>query len=163
MNRLPFEIQQTKQLDFFSTAFLLLESTFGLLNLFGLCYYGSVTSTSFQMMGESLYECDWYNLSIEWKKNFLIMFRNVQRPIAYHGQYFAVLNLNIFFKVWTQMNRCFLINFNHLLNIFTISFPFALRFRLLKSHSSITWCLKQWHQVINRESYQINKNAKKSY
>lgn len=87
-------------MDFAATVFLLLESTFGLLNLFGLCYLGEVTSTSFAMMSDSLFESDWQNLPIELKKYFIMVIKNTQRPIYYDASNFAVLNLKTFSKVW---------------------------------------------------------------
>lgn len=92
-----------QQMNFGTAAFLLLESMTGLLNFYGFCYFGLVTAKSFEMTGERLYECNWYDLPIELKRYFIMMIGNAQRPMYYSGHNLVILNMETPLKVWTLL------------------------------------------------------------
>lgn len=60
-----------------------------------------MASTSFQRMSHDLYETNWYHLPIETQKSFVVMIKNAQKPIYYHGFGVAILDLELFRRVST--------------------------------------------------------------
>lgn len=67
--------------------------------LFMFCYFGKLSTTSFEDMADCLYENNWYKWSIESQKCVQIMIQIAQRPIYYHGFRVCILNLETFTKV----------------------------------------------------------------
>lgn len=55
-------------------------------------------------MADCLYECNWLELSPELQKYLVIVIRNIQKPIYYHGFGVAVLNLVTFNAVRNRQN-----------------------------------------------------------
>lgn len=72
---------------------------FGMSTLFTFCYFGKLSTTSFENMADCMYENNWYEWSIESQKHIVIMIMNAQRSIYYHGFGVALLNLETFTKV----------------------------------------------------------------
>lgn len=60
--------------------------------LFAYCYFGTVATESYQLMADSLYECDWLQLSTGLQKYLIIMMANTQRPVEYS----KILHLHYF-------------------------------------------------------------------
>lgn len=71
----------------------------GMAYLFTYCYFGKMSTESFNRMGESVYEMNWYEFSNDSKKYFLFIIQNAQRPLYYHGLDVAIMNLETFTKV----------------------------------------------------------------
>lgn len=73
--------------------------TIGISNLFLYCYFGKLATESFEKMADCLYDCNWYEVSIQLQKFLIIMIANIQKPIYYYGFRLAILNLETFTKV----------------------------------------------------------------
>lgn len=73
----------------------------GLSHLFVYCFFGKLATESFEKMAYCLYESNWYGLSVDLQKNFILMIENAQIPIFYHGFEMLVLNLETFTQVNT--------------------------------------------------------------
>lgn len=71
----------------------------GCLILFCFCYFGKLATDSFTNMANRLFECNWIEFPVDAQKFILLMIRNAQKPIYYHGSGIAVLNLETFSKV----------------------------------------------------------------
>lgn len=78
---------------------VLFALVFSVLLLFFYCYCGRVATESFEMMSDALYEANWHKLPIQQQKYFILMIKNAQRPLYYHGSGVAILNLQTFTKV----------------------------------------------------------------
>lgn len=63
------------------------------------CYYGKVATDSFDIMGNTLYECNWYRLPLNLQKYFILMIQNAQKSIFYKASGIAILNMETFTKV----------------------------------------------------------------
>lgn len=94
---------------------------FGMSTLFTFCYFGKLSTTSFENMADCMYENNWYEWSIESQKHIVIMIMNAQRSIYYHGFGVALLNLETFTKVSYQSSH-FSRNLNQ--HFFIILFSF---------------------------------------
>lgn len=89
---LTMNFQQTKGLDF--TFFMLLTAVLvSGSNLFLYCFFGSLATSSFEDMIDSLYASEWENLPMDLQQSFIILLANVQRELFYSG--FGVPNLNL--------------------------------------------------------------------
>ncbi|XP_055301621.1 odorant receptor 85b-like [Sitodiplosis mosellana] len=71
----------------------------GLSYLFLFCYYGKRTNVYYYLMGHSLFESNWYLLSYELQKFYVLMIANAQLPVNYHGMNVVDLNLERFTKI----------------------------------------------------------------
>lgn len=67
--------------------------------LFLYCFLGKFATDNFGGMSDCLYNADWYELTVGLQKYFIIMIRNTQKPLYYHGLGIVVLNLETFCKV----------------------------------------------------------------
>lgn len=83
----------------FNIGFLLTAFLSSILNLFMFCYYGKLATESFEKMANCLYESNWQRHPIAMQKCFLIMMKNAQKPLYYHGFNIVILKLETFFKV----------------------------------------------------------------
>lgn len=96
--------QRFTQIDF-EMAIILSGVLISLSNLFLFCYFGKVTTDSFEKMAACLYsEVDWSELPVELQKYLILMIANVQRPLYYHGFYVTILNLETFCSVGDLIN-----------------------------------------------------------
>ncbi|XP_031638083.1 odorant receptor 85c-like isoform X2 [Contarinia nasturtii] len=80
-------------------AFLFLAIMVNLTNLFVYCYFGKLSSLSYEQMAYSLYEFNWQRLPVKLQKYLVLMIGNMHRPIFYHGFGFFILNLETFTKL----------------------------------------------------------------
>lgn len=71
----------------------------GISTLLFYCYFGKVATESFEMMPDCVFGMNWYEQPIDLQKYFILMIRNMQRPVYYHGFEVAKLNLETFVKV----------------------------------------------------------------
>lgn len=76
--------------------FILIAVTVSSLNLFIYCYAGKMATDSFAKMAVCLYDANWFELSTELQKYFVLAIANAQRPMMYHGFGIAILNLDTF-------------------------------------------------------------------
>lgn len=67
--------------------------------LFLYCYFGKLATESFKKMAECLCECNWYDLSPEHQKYYIIMIQSAQQPLQYRGFGIAALDLETFTTV----------------------------------------------------------------
>lgn len=74
---------------------VLLVAVIGISNLFVYCYFGKMSSESFERMAISLSEANWCSLPIELQKWFVIVIGMIQKPVCYHGLGRQFLNLNL--------------------------------------------------------------------
>lgn len=58
-----------------------------------------MTTECYLEMADRLYEFNWYELSIDLKKYFILMMGNMQIPLYYHGSGMIVINLKTFQEV----------------------------------------------------------------
>lgn len=68
----------------------------GFSNLFVYCYFGKLSTESFEKMSNCVNESNWHELSIDLQKYFVLIIQNIQRPVFYHGSKLIVLNLETF-------------------------------------------------------------------
>lgn len=52
-----------------------------------------MATTSYAEMADTVYGCDWIDLSPKLQKHLVLMIANAQRPLFYHGFNIAVLDL----------------------------------------------------------------------
>lgn len=50
--------------------------------VFIICEPGMMMTNAFEIVGMNLYQCDWYTLSIEMQKMYMIFVSNTQNPIS---------------------------------------------------------------------------------
>lgn len=96
-------------------------STSGL-SLFLFCFFGKMATESYENMSNALFESDWQKLSIDMRKYLLLMIKNAQRPLYFHGFRVIALNLETFSKVSGKK-----------MNIFMKRFAQTFSFQLLKT------------------------------
>lgn len=99
-------LQQFQHLDFGMIA--VLPFLFGISNAFFYCYFGKISTESYEKMRDCLFDLKWHELPIATQKYFILMAANMQRPLRYHG--FTVLDLNL--ETFTRVGA----NSNHVLN-----------------------------------------------
>lgn len=87
-----FQFQKVHDIDFDISLLMIALSTSGL-SLFLFSFFGKMATESYEKMSNSLFESDWQNLSINLQKYLLLMIRNAQRPLHYHG--FRVISLDL--------------------------------------------------------------------
>lgn len=58
-----------------------------------------MASNSFERMANFVYDVNWYSLSLEKQKYFILMLLHAQRSLYFHGYGIAVLNLETFCTV----------------------------------------------------------------
>lgn len=66
-----------------------------------------MATESYATIADSLYECNWYELSPKLQKYLTIMITNAQGPMFYHGFGVAVLNLETFNRVRKKLEYSF--------------------------------------------------------
>lgn len=79
---------------------LLFAFPVGISNLFVYCRFGKLANESYEKMSDCVYEFNWHELSPDLQKNVLILIRNMQQPVYYHGFGVVVLNMETFIKVY---------------------------------------------------------------
>lgn len=57
------------------------------------CFLGVLATSSFEKMGDSLYESNWMDFPVEMQKHLIVMIAYMQKPIYYHG--FGILNVDL--------------------------------------------------------------------
>lgn len=83
-----------------SIAIILMAASTGASNLFIYCYFGMLTTESYDQMGVGLYyDLCWPDMPVKLQKYLVIMIANMQIPIYYHGFEVAKLNLCTFVEV----------------------------------------------------------------
>lgn len=63
-----------------------------------------MATESYENMAASLYDFDWHELPTDQQMNWLLMIRNAQRKLHYHGFRVASLDLDTFSKVSKHEN-----------------------------------------------------------
>lgn len=82
------------------TFYMVFYATFSsMLNLYIYCYFGTFTTSNFEMLEDYLYESQWYNLPNDLQKYFIMMIKNAQQPLTYDGFRLISLNLQTLAKV----------------------------------------------------------------
>lgn len=92
----------------FEVIFLLLVASVALTDLFLYCYFGRVTTESYENMADNLFGCNWPDLPNELRQYFVIMIADAQRSCCYSGFKLALLNLEKFCSV-NYIMRTFLV------------------------------------------------------
>lgn len=99
------EFQQLKHLSFDICIVII-----GLLSCtsspFVYCFFGNMATECYFKMGDCLYESNWYNLSNDFKKYFILMIANMHHPLYYHGSEMIILNLTTFQEVRAKSAKC---------------------------------------------------------
>ena len=68
-------------------------------NLLIYCYLGKLATETYEKMSDCVYKMDWHELLIDLKKYFILLIKNMQKPLYYHGFGVIYLNLETFTKV----------------------------------------------------------------
>lgn len=68
-------------------------------NLFLFCYFGTMATESYERMAYCLYESSWIECPVHLQKYFIMMIRDMQQSLHYHGFGIVVLNLETFTTV----------------------------------------------------------------
>lgn len=63
------------------------------------CYFGQVSSESFEQMADILFDTNWPDLSVPMQKYIVIMIANMQKPLHFHGFRMVNLDLKTFINV----------------------------------------------------------------
>lgn len=71
----------------------------GLSTLFLYCYYGKLSTESYEKMADCIYEINWHELPVGLQKDIILMIQNAQRSLRYHGFGMIVLNMDSFCEV----------------------------------------------------------------
>lgn len=90
--------QQWQQFDF-TVATVIATTSIGMSTLLIYCYFGKLATESYMMMSDCVFNMEWYEQPIELQRHFILMIRNMQKPLYYHGFEVAKLNLETFVKV----------------------------------------------------------------
>lgn len=100
------DIQQRKIMSFqqyqypdFTLATVVVDGMIGMSNLFIYCYFGKLTTVSYEMMADCVYEMNWYNQPIKLQKYTALMIAGMQQPVYYEGFNITTMNLSTFIKV----------------------------------------------------------------
>lgn len=72
---------------------------------------GKVASDSYMEMADVLYDCNWLELPLKYRKYFIMMIANAQITLNYHGHGIVQLNLKTFIAV--SVTQVFLTIFIH--------------------------------------------------
>lgn len=78
---------------------VLLTTSVGTSTLFLYCYFGKLTTESYQKMCDCVFEMNWRDQPNKLQKYIILMIQNMQTPIYYHGFEVAKLDLRTFIKV----------------------------------------------------------------
>lgn len=98
MNIFWFWFKQLKHIDANVLA-LSHAATVSLSNIFLYCFFGKMTTESYEQAADSLYDFDWHELPLKYRKYLVIMMIDAQQSLEYSGFGVAVLNLETFRKV----------------------------------------------------------------
>lgn len=71
----------------------------GTSNLFFYCYFGKYATDYLAAFANCLFQSNWFMMSNQNQKPFVIMIGYAQIPCVYHGSNIANLNLELFTKV----------------------------------------------------------------
>lgn len=93
-----FSFQQLQSSDI-GLGLGLVMITNGISNLFVYCFFGKLATESFLNMSNCLYESNWPDLPVKLQMYMVIMIRNTENPLYYHGFGLAVLDLETFTTV----------------------------------------------------------------
>lgn len=112
------------------------------------CYFGKITTESYEKMAERLFESKWYRLNLHLQKNFILIIANMQRPVRYHGCGVIALNLETFGNVSSSIEHWML---ESKMNIALIQFIFRCSERLspIIWHSSLLHPNENWLCPLN--------------
>lgn len=69
------------------------------LNMLAWCYFGRISTQSYAMIADCMYELNWYELPTYLQKNILYIIANAQRKIQYEGFGIIILQLETICKV----------------------------------------------------------------
>ena len=73
------------------------------LNLCVYCYFGILATESNDKMSDCVYNLKWQNFPLRLQKYVILMITDMQITMYYHGFEVAVLNLNTFQSVSTEL------------------------------------------------------------
>lgn len=76
-------------------------------NPFLYCYFGQLTTESYETIGQHLFESDWQKLPVNLQKYIFLMIQNMQKPLRYNGFGVIVLDLQTFIGVNKAFQLCF--------------------------------------------------------
>lgn len=68
-------------------------TTVSLGNLYLYCYYGKLVTDNYLLFADYAYEINWYKLSPDLQKIFILIISNSQQPLYYNG--FGIMNLKL--------------------------------------------------------------------
>lgn len=77
----------------------------GTSNLFFYCYFGKYATDYLAAFANCLFQSNWFMMSNQIQKPFVIMIAYAQIPCIYHGSNIANLNLELF----TGVSKCLLV------------------------------------------------------
>lgn len=83
---------------------LFVTSSTGTMVLFLYCYFGKLATDSMENMSDCVFELNWLRLTRNSQKYIVIMITNMQKSLYYHGFEVAILNLNTFLRVRTNIS-----------------------------------------------------------
>ena len=64
------------------------------------CYFGKIATDNFANISDCVYfELNWRKLTPKLQMYVVLMIRNMQKPIYYHGFDVAIMDLNTFIRV----------------------------------------------------------------
>lgn len=63
------------------------------------CFFGTLSTRTFEKYGEYLYELSWYTLTTKQQKYIVLMIENAQQRLCFHGFHMISLNLETFVSV----------------------------------------------------------------
>lgn len=68
-------------------------------NVYLFCYFGKLSTQSFENISGYIYNSNWQLLDIDLKKYIILMIKSTQPRLAFHGYGMFILNLETFTQV----------------------------------------------------------------
>lgn len=72
-------------------------TSISIFTLFLYCYFGEMATGNFEEMADQLYETNWPDFPVKFKKSIIVMIGNMQRNYYYHG--FGLVNMDLAFFI----------------------------------------------------------------
>ena len=91
--------QQLQHNDDMAVLNLMIVLQIGISMMFPYCYFGKIATDSYLDMSYCLYDLNWPDLPLEYKKYIILMMTNMNREIYYHGSNVATLNSSTYIRV----------------------------------------------------------------
>lgn len=97
-----FHFKKFQNFDFDVTSAMTTVSV-GMTNLFIYCYFGKLATDTYKKMSDCVFEMNWPELPNDLQKYIILMVRNMQKPLYYHG--FGIVNLDL--ETFTKVRNSF--------------------------------------------------------